>query len=203
MALSCGVGVRLPGRGPPRHDVGDVNVRSIKPDCLHHQVEQLSRAADKGNPGDIFVASRRFADEHHASFRIAVGEHKLRRGRAQHAAFERIEQRAERLQAFRALGGGARRHNRGFGRGWCGGDARRGYAGVTAPLSLAGERRGGGSGRNWRRWRNFVREAIDRLLAEKRVNPGIAVEGDQIACVFACSIHDGGFMDDPLSLCEG
>ena len=173
---------------PPRHDVGDVNLRAIKPDRRHHQVEQLSRAADKRNSGDVFVASRRFADEHHAPFRIAVGEYKLRRGRAQHAAFERIEQRAERFQAFRAFGSAARRHNRGLGRGWCGGDARRGYAGGIARLPLAGERRGG-SGRNWQRRRNVIREAIDRLLAEERVDPGIAVEGDQIACVSASGIH--------------
>ena len=105
---------------PPRHNVRDVDLRAIKPDGLHHQVEQFSRTADKRQAGDIFVAPRRLADEHDAPLWIAVGEDELRRRGAQHAAFERTEQRAQRLQVLRALGGGACRHHRGFGRGRCG-----------------------------------------------------------------------------------
>ena len=31
----------------------------------------------------------------------------------------------------------------------------------------------------------FIRQAVDRLLAEERIDPGIEVEGDQFARVFA------------------
>ena len=164
-------------------------MRAIEPDRLHHQVEQLSRAADKRNSGDVFVVPWRFADEHHAPLRIAVGEHELRRGRTQHAAFERFEQRAERFQAFRAFA--APRAAMAAASGEGGAAAMLGAAMATSPLSCPLRASGGEEGRagHWRRRRNFIREAIDRLLAEERVNPGIAVEGDQIACVFACSIH--------------
>jgi hypothetical protein len=36
---------------------------------------------------------------------------------------------------------------------------------------------------------NFIREAIDRLLTQERIDPGIEVEGDQLACVSAFEAH--------------
>ncbi|MGA9320735.1 MAG: hypothetical protein WBW06_06720 [Xanthobacteraceae bacterium] len=49
----------------------------------------------------------------------------------------------------------------------------------------------------------LIRKAVDRLLAKERVDPGIEVEDDQVACVFCCGSHGAEFMDDPSRLCEG
>ena len=43
---------------PPRHDVGDVGGGAIEPDRRHHAVEQFAGAADKRQPGDVFVVAR-------------------------------------------------------------------------------------------------------------------------------------------------
>jgi hypothetical protein len=40
-----------------------------------------------------------------------------------------------------------------------------------------------------RRRGNFIGEAVDRLLADKRIDPGIEVEGDKLAGVFVCVVH--------------
>ena len=49
----------------------------------------------------------------------------------------------------------------------------------------------------------LTRKAVDWRLAKERVDPGIEIEGDQVACVFCCGIYGVEFMDDPLRLCEG
>ena len=77
---------------PPGHDVGDVDRRAVEPDRRQHAVEQFAGAADEGQALDVFVAARRFADEHHARLRIAVGEDELGRGRLERAALEFVEQ---------------------------------------------------------------------------------------------------------------
>jgi len=50
-----------------------------------------------------------------ARLRIAVGENELGRGRAQCAAFEAFEQRAQLLEAPRTFRSLARRHHGGLG----------------------------------------------------------------------------------------
>jgi len=99
----------------PRHDVGDVGRGSVEPDRRHHPVEQLARAADERQALDVLIAPRRFAHEHDARLRIAVGENELGRGRAQRAAFEAFEQRAQLLEAPRTFRSLARRHHGGLG----------------------------------------------------------------------------------------
>jgi hypothetical protein len=36
----------------------------------------------------------------------------------------------------------------------------------------------------------LIREAVDRLLADEGVDPGVEVEGDKLAGGFGCGIHD-------------
>ncbi len=104
---------------PPGHDVGDVDFRAVEADRRQHAVEQFAGTADEGQALDVFVAAGRFADEHHARLRIAVGEYQLRRGRLQRAAVEFLQngaQLVERLGAFcrfaRGHGGLVRRLRR-------------------------------------------------------------------------------------------
>src|ERR1700722_1102677 len=71
---------RAVSRRPPRHHVGDIRFRAVEPDRRQHEVEEFSGAADERQAGYVFVAPRRFADEHDARLRIAVGKNELRRG---------------------------------------------------------------------------------------------------------------------------
>ena len=102
---------------PPRHHVGDVDLGAIEPDRLDHAVEQFAGAADERAAGNIFLMAGRLADEHHAAFRIAVGENQLRRGVAQRAAFEAFEELAQIVEVRRGPGGFAGRHDGGVGSG--------------------------------------------------------------------------------------
>jgi len=60
-------------------------------DHLQHLVEQLAGAADEGQADAVFVAARRFADEHDAACRIAVGEDGMRCRPLQRAALETFQ----------------------------------------------------------------------------------------------------------------
>ena len=86
------------------------------PIARHHQVEQFAGAADERPAGNVFLVAGRLADEHDAALRIAVGENELGRGRAQRAALEIDEERAQFIQRLGASRGLARRHDRDFGR---------------------------------------------------------------------------------------
>ena len=100
----------------PRHDVGDVDRGAVEADRGQHAVEQFAGAADEGQALDVFVAAGRFADEHQPCLRIAVGEHQLRGGRLEGAAVESLQNGAQFVERFGALGGGARCHRGGVGR---------------------------------------------------------------------------------------
>ncbi len=78
-------------RRTPRHDVGDVDVGAAEADRGEHPVEQLPGPPDEGQPLDILVPPGPFADKHDPTFRVAVGEDKLRRGEAEVAPLEAIE----------------------------------------------------------------------------------------------------------------
>ena len=93
---------------PPRHDIGDIDAGTIEPDRGQHQIEQFAGAADKGPADDVLVVAGRFADEHDPALRIAVGEDKLGRGRAQGAAFETPQQSARKSSSVPALAAASR-----------------------------------------------------------------------------------------------
>ena len=59
-------------------DVGDVHVLALEPDCLDDLREQLSGAAHKRKSLQVFVAARRFTDEHQIGFGVAHAKHNLR-----------------------------------------------------------------------------------------------------------------------------
>ena len=86
---------------PPRNHVGDIGLAAVEPDRRDHPVQQFAGTSDERQSLDILVASRRFADEHDARLRIAVGKHQPRRGVFQRAAVEILQQRAQRLQRGR------------------------------------------------------------------------------------------------------
>ena len=170
------------------------------PIARHHQIKEFAGAADKGLSGNVFVIARRFADEHDAALRIAVGKDELRRGRPQRAAFEFVEQRAQIFQCSlrswppRAppwLPPPAKAWRRPRAKRAAPPDSRpcrrRGRLRAAARRSFAPER----GGRRCRGRRNLVRHAVDRLLAEKRVGAGVEIEGDQFARFFmAGNIHE-------------
>ena len=59
-------------RRAPRQDIGDVSPGAIEIDRSHHFVEQLSCPTHKGQPLQILITTRRFADEHDIGVRVAI-----------------------------------------------------------------------------------------------------------------------------------
>ena len=90
-------------RRSPRHDVGDVRIRTVEADGRHHAVEELARAAHEGFADPVLVGPRRLADEHQLRRRIAVGEDEVLGGELQRAAVEAGEQRLQFLQGLDVL----------------------------------------------------------------------------------------------------
>src|SRR5262249_15297169 len=86
-------GRRAITRWPPRNNVGDVGRSAVEPDGGQHAVQKLARAADEWKRLQVLLASRRFAHEHHAGLRIAVGKNQLGRRAAKGAALESFENR--------------------------------------------------------------------------------------------------------------
>ena len=103
-------------RRAPWNDVGDVNLAAIESDRGDHPVEQLARASDEGQALDIFVASRRLADEHDAGLRVAVGKHQTRGSGFQRAAVELLQHVAQDFERGRGAGRLPRRRDCGVGR---------------------------------------------------------------------------------------
>ena len=166
---------------PPRHDIGDIGERTIEPDRRHHQVEKLAGAADERPSRDVLVISGRFADEHDAALRIAVGENELGCGSAQRAALEIREQRTQFIERLGASRGRARRHDCRLGRRPGPAPEKAAFASACARRRLRCRAREVGPHRAGRRL--LIRHAVDRLLADDSVGAGIKVEGEQFAHV--------------------
>jgi len=49
----------------------------------------------------------------------------------------------------------------------------------------------------------LIREAVDRFLADERIDTGIAVESDKLADAFDCRIHGGGIYGRCLESMRG
>ena len=123
---------------PPGNHVGDVGFAAVEPDRGDHPVQQFAGASDKRQALDVLVAPGRFADEHDARLRIAVGKHQPRRGVFQRAALEILQERAQCFQRRRCSRGFARMAMAASGGGAV---SLRGTAGVAAGVSR--NRRGG------------------------------------------------------------
>ena len=167
-------------RRAPVDDIGDVGVGvAVQPDAGQHLVQQLPGAADKGLADAVFVAARRFADEHDAARRRAVGEDGVGGGALEGAAVEGFQRRLEFRQA-----GGRRRRGHGVADGvavladGAGGAAGRGAA-----------RRGGAGRGSWRR-RRLGHQPVDRRLADGLVGAGFdqPVQGGQRVLVLHAAI---------------
>ena len=79
----------------PGNDVGDIGGVAVELDGCEHPVEQLSGPPDKWQSLQVFLTSRRFADEHHGGLRIAVREYRRSRTGAQVAALETLQNLAQ------------------------------------------------------------------------------------------------------------
>src|SRR6185437_6281766 len=82
---------------------GDVGVLlPVEPDRGQHLVQELPGASDKGFADAVFIAAGRFADQHHAALRHAIGKDGVGGGALQGAALETFHRRFE----FRQRGRG-------------------------------------------------------------------------------------------------
>src|SRR3989344_6985409 len=63
-------------RRPVLHDIGDVDIFAFQVDRREHLREKLSRRSHERLPLQIFVFSRRFADEHYIRIRAALPRHR-------------------------------------------------------------------------------------------------------------------------------
>ncbi len=80
---------------PPIDGIGDVNLVFGQPDSVKHTIEQFPGAADEGLALQIFVAARRFADQHEAGAVMSAREAKVLGRPFERAAFETRHQRFE------------------------------------------------------------------------------------------------------------
>src|SRR6185437_2525053 len=78
-------------------------------DWRDHLVEQLPRAPNKRETRAVFVASRRFADQHDAGLRVAIREHGVRGVLLQRAAIEGFQCRAQLVECVALRGNVERR----------------------------------------------------------------------------------------------
>ena len=111
----------------PIDDVGDVNVGFGEADRFQHLVEQLPGAADERLAFEIFVAARRFADDHQPRRRRAAIKAELAGRCFERAAVERAERRFKRFKRVGCCGrcGGRRSRLRLAASGVCGRGGRR------------------------------------------------------------------------------
>ena len=163
---------------PPRDDIGDVGLAAVEPDRRDHPVQQLAGTSDERQALDVLVAPGRFADEHDARLRIAVGKHQPRRGVFQRAAVEIFQQRAQRLQRRRGSRRFPRRCDRRLRRAAL---SRCAAAGIAAGGVLIKGRGGavsrarcGGAGRVG------IGQPVDRLVRQRAVDPGLQIKGQQL-----------------------
>ena len=162
---------------PPGNHVGDVGLAAVEPDRRDHPVEQFSGTSDKGQALDVLVAPGRFADEHDARLRIAVGKHQPRRGVFQRAAVEIFQKRAQRFQRrrrsrrFARDGDGRFRRGRYFAARNC--RRRGGHFPQRAGWRRLADRGGGDRGVG-------LAQPIDRLLRQRAIDPGLQIKGQQL-----------------------
>ena len=174
---------------PPWNDIGDVSLAAVEPDCRDHPIEQFSGASDERQALDVLVAPGRFADEHDAGLRIAVGKHQPRRGVFERTALEIFQQRPQRFQRRRRTRRFARDGGRRFRRGRYFAARNCRHRGRHFPhragwCSLA-DRNGGGRGVG-------LAQPIDRLLHQSAIDPSLQIKGQQlpnIRCGFRDQIH--------------
>ncbi len=174
---------------PPGNHVGDVGLAAVEADRGDHAVEQFAGTSDERQPLDVLVAPRRFADEHDAGLRIAVGKHQPRRGVLQRAAVEFFQERAQFFQRRRRSRRLARHRNRRFRRRcyFAARNCRR--CGGRLPQGAGWRRladRGGGC-----RGVGFA-QPIDRLLRQRAIDTGLQIKGQQLPDIrrgFGDQIH--------------
>lgn len=168
--------IAIAGR-PPRNHVGDVGGGAIEADGTQHQVEQFAGTADERQAGEVFVAAGCFADEHHARFRIAVGEYQPCRGRLQCAAIEVVQQGAQFIERRRGSRCLARRCDGDVGSRWR-------YRRAARNRLLFHHQRLALDRCIHRPWssRFRLRQPVDRFVVQRAIHPGFEIKRQQFAC---------------------